>query len=259
MKNIELAQKYQKNRRMRKAAEYWVAALTDAPDDEYALRNLLACQRTIGDFSNAQQTAKKLVQCNNMSDDNVISLADYYSDIGQPGIAFDYFRSIKNDSHLYLHSLLGSSLCNIRMKRLSDATEYVKLAKEVPVQFPEEYVEWSNVYLLLKEYRNSAISWFKAAAHADSFIGRLYALSSLLSLPLLAMSEYSKNLYLGIMLGYGLLIMLLVPPWSLVLVFLILPLILGGFVRNLLIGRTEGIIALLAMMLTVFVAAFYDF
>ncbi len=259
MKNVELAQKYQKNGRMRKAAKYWTAVLANTPDDEHVLSSLLICQRVIGDFTNAQQTANKLMQCDNMSDDSVISLAYFYSDIGQPGIAFDYFRSIKNDSNRYLQSLLGSALCNIRMNRLSDAKEYVELAKEVSVQFPEEYESWANIYLLLRQFRNSAVSWLKTASLADSFNKRVYALSSLLSLPLLAMSEYSKNLYLGIMLGYGLLIILLVPPWSLVLVFLILPLILGGFVRNLLIGRTEGIIALLAMMLTLFFAAFYDF
>ncbi len=259
MKNVELAQKYQKNGRMRKAAKYWIAVLADTPDDEHVLSSLLICQRVIGDFANAQQTANKLIQCDNMSDDSVISLAYYYSDIGQPGIAFDYFRSIKNDSNLYLQSLLGSALCNIRTNRLSDAKGYVELAKEVPVQFPEESESWANVYLLLREYRNSAVSWLKTAALADSFNKRVYALSSLLSLPLSAMSVCTETISCRIMALLAVLFFLLLPlPWSLALYILLLPVFTGVILRHILVGRVRNLAGIMVMILSLLAMAFLD-
>ncbi len=110
----------------------------------------------------------------------------------------------------------------------------------------------------LREFRNSAVSWLKTAAHAESFNVKVYALSTLLSLPLLAMREYSETVYLGIMAIVGLLFMFLVPPWSLVLYLMLLPVFVGVLIRHILIGRTRNNLGIMISMLSFLILAFLD-
>ncbi len=258
MQKDELGYRYQKNMRWRKAAFYWSAILADAPSDEYALSNLLKCQSMIGDFVNAQRTAERLMDFNELSDDSAISLADYYFDIEHPGTALDYYRLIKDNSSFYLLSQLGSALCNMKLQQLSDAEDSVRLAKDVPIQMWQEYASWSQVYLSLRDYRSSAAAWYRAAAHAESFNVKVYALSTLLSLPLLAMRDYSETVYLGIMAIVGLLFMFLIPPWSLVLYLILLPVFVGVVIRHILIGRTRNNLGVMITMLSLLILAFLD-
>ncbi len=155
----------------------------------------------------------------------------------------------------YLLSQLGLALCNIQLQRPSDAKKNVDFAKEVPIQIWQEYGSWSYVYLALRDYRNSAIAWFKAVTYADTFYAKVYALASLLSLPLIASSEYSQNAYSGFLIGLGLLLFVSIPPWSVVLYLLLLPMFLAGIVRNLMLSQTRVIMAqVLIMSLLLFLA-----
>ncbi len=258
MNNTEIAYKYQKRLRWKKAELCWVTILSETPEDQYALSNLLKCQSVMGNLTNAQDTAERLEKIGNLTDDSIISLADYYLDTAEPETATIHYRSIESNSPFYLLSILGLSLSYIRLNRFAEAKVSIKVANDLPIRMWEEYAEWAQVYLTLRDYPRSVIAWIQAFRHADSINAGVYAVSSLLSLPLLATSNFAENVYSGAVVVIGVILLFLNPPWSVALFLVLLPVLFGGIVRHLMLGRPRVIFGLVLIMSSFLFLAYLD-